>query len=147
MMKKRMKRIYSFLRYNSNKRLFINILLLSGFLRMSILLIPMKILMKYMGTLNEESKQEESEEAYQQAALISYAVDRVCKKTPWESKCLVRALAIQHFLKKKKISSTIYLGVGKDSADMIAHAWLRTGKFYISGGCGEGYALVAKFSS
>ena len=43
------------------------------------------------------------------------------------------------------IHSTLYLGVGKDEGKMIAHAWLRCGQMYVTGGNGSSYAMVAKF--
>ena len=30
---------------------------------------------------------------------------------------------------------------------MIAHAWLRCGQIYVTGGDGQGYAVVAKFKA
>lgn len=145
MMLKRMKIVSSFLRYNPNKRLFIKVLLLSGIYRICILTVPMKRLKTFMGTLNEESDQEETAERYRQVAKISNAVMRVCGHTPWKSKCFVRALTAQYLLKKKRIPSTLYLGVGVDGNDMKAHAWIRSGKCYLTGGSGEGYTVVAKF--
>jgi len=100
-----------------------------------------------MGVLNEESAQEESMEKYKEASKVSHTVNSVCGQTPWESKCLVRALTAQHLLKKKKIPSTLYLGVGKKGDAMIAHAWLRSGRYYLAGGSGDGYVQVAKFRS
>ena len=134
-----------FLRYNSNKCLYIEVLFLSAFFRLCILTVPKTTLQKFMGKLNEESAQEESPDRYWQASKVSYTVNRVCEHTPWKSKCLVRALTVQHLLKMKKIPSTVYLGVGKKGDDMIAHAWLRSGRYYLTGGCGYGYAVVAKF--
>lgn len=141
----RLSKVLAFFHYNHHKIIYFKSLVLSFFYRMMILIFPMKTLMKFMGALNEESKSEESEESYKQATLITIIVNKVCRLTPWQSKCLVRALTIRHFLKQRSISSTLYLGVGKDDSNMIAHAWLRSGDYYISGGNGEGYALVAKF--
>ena len=144
---RRMKRIYSFIRYNSKKWLSIRVLFLSAYYRLWILTVPMNIIKKFMGVLNEESAQEESMEKYKEASKVSHTVNSVCGQTPWESKCLVRALTAQHLLKKKKIPSTLYLGVGKKGDAMIAHAWLRSGRYYLAGGSGDGYVQVAKFRS
>ena len=38
-------------------------------------------------------------------------------------------------------------GVNKLNNEMKAHAWIRCGKMYITGGNGAGYATVAKFSN
>lgn len=68
---------------------------------------------------------------------------KVCDKTPWESKCLVRALAAQRLLCRRGLSSTLYLGCGMEEGKMVAHAWLRFGEMYVTGGDGGGYTTVA----
>ena len=37
------------------------------------------------------------------------------------------------------------MGVGLEDGKMIAHAWLRCGLLYVTGGTGQGYSTVAKF--
>ena len=46
---------------------------------------------------------------------------------------------------KRGVNTTLYLGVGKEDGNMVAHAWLRCGQLYVTGGNGNGYAMVAKF--
>ena len=48
-------------------------------------------------------------------------------------------------LKRNTPSTTIYLGVNKLNNEMKAHAWIRCGKMYITGGNGAGYATVTIF--
>lgn len=84
-------------------------------------------------------------EGYRQAARIAQIVGKVCDKTPWESKCLVRALAAQRLLCRRGLSSTLYLGCGMEEGKMVAHAWLRFGEMYVTGGDGGGYTTVARF--
>ena len=56
------------------------------------------------------------------------------KYTFWESQCLVKAIAAMKMLERRNIESTLYLGTARDeSGKMIAHAWLRSGPFYITG--------------
>ena len=78
---------------------------------------------------------------------IRRIVTTISRYTPWESLCLVQALTVQRMLKKRNISTTIYLGVNKNNNEMKAHAWIRCGRMYITGGNGSGYATVAKFSN
>lgn len=94
---------------------------------------------------NEESAGTASREGYRQAARIARIVGKVCDKTPWESKCLVRALAAQRLLYRQGLSSTLYLGCGMEEGKMVAHAWLRFGEMYVTGGDGGGYTTVARF--
>ncbi|WP_455718315.1 lasso peptide biosynthesis B2 protein [Anaerosporobacter sp.] len=140
-----MKRLGLFMKYNKNKMLFFRVLILSAFYRMCILIIPERYLRLFMGKLNCASEDEESEDVYRKAIQISHAVNRVCSKTPWKSQCLVRALTAQRLLIKYKIHSTLYLGVGKEEGKMVAHAWLRCGKYYLTGGTGKEYVQVAMF--
>ena len=76
---------------------------------------------------------------------IAQIVGKVCDKTPWESKCLVRALAAQRLLCRRGLSSTLYLGCGMEEGKMVAHAWRRFGEMYVTGGDGGGYTTVARF--
>jgi hypothetical protein len=79
---------------------------------------------------------------------IHDAIQITSKHTFWESKCLVRAIAALKMLERRQIESTLYLGTGRDeSGEMIAHAWLRNGTYYITGAEGmERFAVVGKFA-
>lgn len=117
----------------------------SAVFRLQILLIKPKYLKKHWGEEGKESQEEEAHEIYVYAASVSRIVNRICTKTSWESKCLVRALTAQKLLKRKKIHSTMYLGCRLEEGKMVAHAWLRVGKMYVTGGNGADYAIVDKF--
>ena len=84
-------------------------------------------------------------DTYRYAKKVGYCVNQICEKTSWESKCLVRALTAQTLLKKKGIHTTMYLGCKMEDGKMVAHAWIRCGKMYVTGGNGDGYAVVDKF--
>lgn len=117
----------------------------SAVFRLQILLIKPKHLKKHWGEEGKESPEEETHEIYKYAASVSRIVNRICTKTSWESKCLVRALTAQKLLKRKKIHSTMYLGCRLEEGKMVAHAWLRVGKMYVTGGNGADYAVVDRF--
>lgn len=78
---------------------------------------------------------------------IRKAVEAVCKRTPWESKCLVRALTAKKMLNRRGYFCTLYMGVAMDTAGvMVAHAWLRCGNVYVTGGNGgKRYTVTAIF--
>jgi len=149
------KKIQSFLSFRlRDKCLLLRVFLLTGIIRMIILTIPFRKMKKYMGNLNKESDSEAAKEEYDVSRRISWAIKTIVKYTPWESKCLVQALTAQYLLCRKGIQSTLYLGVGKEKCisegqkeelNMIAHSWIRCGKLYVTGGNGEGFAVVAKF--
>lgn len=78
---------------------------------------------------------------------ISSAIHLMSRFTFWESECLVKAMAGMKMLEKRGIESTLYLGTAKDQTGLVAHAWLRSGSFYISGSDGmERFTVVAKFA-
>ena len=79
---------------------------------------------------------------------ISQAIHIMSRYTFWESQCLVKAIAAMKMLEKRKIESTLYLGTGKDEQGAFAaHAWLRSGPYYISGSEGmEKFTVVSKFA-
>lgn len=113
--------------------------------RMQLLLCPTERLHRNWGTRDLESAWAEPVETYRQAAAVSRIVNRVCDRTPWQSKCLVRALAAQRLLYRRGIPTTLYMGCGVEEGKMVAHAWLRCGKIYVTGGDGSGYTTVARF--
>jgi len=137
--------VVDFICYNKEKWLTFEVWFWAAIYRWLILIVPAKKMKKYYGIMGEESLQVESKQNYDKAWKISFHINRVSEHTPWESKCLVRALTAQKLLKKQKISSTLYLGVKKEGEKMVAHSWIRTGKFYLTGGDGKEYAIVAKF--
>jgi len=79
---------------------------------------------------------------------IVKAIRRGCRYLPFECKCLVRAIASKAMLRLRDIKSTVYLGVAKNEEDkLIAHAWVRVGKMYVTGGNGENnYKIISTFA-
>ncbi len=79
---------------------------------------------------------------------ISSAIHIMSGYTFWESQCLVKAIAGMKMLEKRGIESTLYLGTTKDENGLlIAHAWLRSGPYFVSGSEGMGkFTVVAKFA-
>lgn len=79
---------------------------------------------------------------------ISNAIEIMSKYTFWDSKCLVRAIAGMKMLARRQIECTLYLGTAKDdSGNMIAHAWLQSGPYYVTGKEGmDKFTVVGKFA-
>ncbi|MDQ0217472.1 hypothetical protein J2S21_000561 [Peribacillus cavernae] len=79
---------------------------------------------------------------------ISQTIHIMSRYTFWESQCLVKAIAAMKMLEKRQIESTLYLGTAKDeTGELIAHAWLRSGPFYITGSEGmKKFTIVGKFA-
>lgn len=129
------------------KLLFVEAFFLTGLMRAKILKVPFNKLKEELGTYNTESVDDVVIDDYKKAKIVRDVVVTISKFTPWESLCLVQAMTVQRMLKKRGISTTIYLGVNKENQNMVAHAWIRCGKMFVTGGDGSGYATVAKFSN
>lgn len=134
-----------FLLKNKDKKMTLQVWLYSAWYRLLIKVCEPKKLRKYWGISGEESVEDVTRDEYLYANRVKTHVSVSCSHTPWESKCLVQAWTAMTLLKKKGIPTTMYLGVGKENEKMIAHAWIRCGRMYVTGGDGSGYAIVAKY--
>jgi hypothetical protein len=67
---------------------------------------------------------------------VGRAVRGAAIYTPWESACLVQALAAGRMLQRRRLAWTLYLGAARDQAqpqELLAHAWLRCGQQVLTG--------------
>ena len=103
-----------FLKNNDRKRRTLAIWYLTAFYRAQMLMIPSKKLQKNWGESGKESPETDLTVNYRYAYVVARDVSRIADHTPWESKCLVRALTARYLLHRKGIKTTLYLGVGKD---------------------------------
>ncbi len=141
--------LYNFIRYNPRRAMTLQALFLAGYYRFLLKFVPVKTLQPRFGQKGQETPLDVvlTLEQRQDAYWIQDRVERVANRTPWQSRCFVRALVAQRLLCARGLSSSLYLGVGKsDEGAMRAHAWVRCGPHYITGGDGTGYATVAKFA-
>ena len=101
-----------------------------------------------LGEQMEESSYDLNAANKETLANVSRAINIMSRYTIWESQCLVKAIAGMKMLEKRKIDSTLYLGTAKDeNGGLIAHAWLRSGPFYITGfEVMDRFTVVSKFS-
>lgn len=139
--------IISFIKDNGEKGITVKAYIYSFYYRMLIKFVPMSKIHAKLGIEKVESSVEETQEHQQIARLYAFHVNRITEHLPWEAKCFVRALTLKRLLSEKKISSTIYLGVKKENNKMVAHAWLRSGLLFLTGGTGNGYTVVGKYGN
>lgn len=101
-----------------------------------------------LGVEMEETSLEIDASQIEKLRHVAEAVNVVSLHTFWESKCLVRAIAAMKMLVRRNIESTLYLGTAKDEHDkLIAHAWLRSGPYYITGAAEKHlFTVVGKFA-
>ena len=132
-----MSRLRTFLRLPMREKLMLpEALVLSGYYRYLTLHRPFARISPKIGTLGCETP--ETEVRDEAVGQVSQAVSIICNRTPWESKCLVRALTAKKMLNRRKLPCTMYMGVTlQENGEMVAHAWLRCGRKYVSGGNGS----------
>lgn len=117
----------------TTKLLFIEAYLLLGWARI-LKSMPFSKVSPFLGEQMIETSFTYHESNLKVIRNISHAINVMSRYTIWESMCLVKAIAAMKMLEKRKIESTLYLGTGKDeTGKMIAHAWLRSGPFYLTG--------------
>lgn len=91
---------------------------------------------KYLGSRLSEHSDAYPEKDNDTIRLVRRVVLSVSKNTPWESKCMVQAVACLWILRRYGIKSNLYLGIKKDPEDaskLKAHAWLKIGEIPITG--------------
>jgi Transglutaminase-like superfamily len=96
--------------------------------------LPFKKVSPFLGSQMSETSFDINPNNIKIAKQISHAIHIMSKYTFWESQCLVKAIATMKMLELRHIDSTLYLGTAKNkNGEMIAHAWLRSGPFYLTG--------------
>jgi hypothetical protein len=111
--------------------------------------LPFSRIAPSLGSQMEETTLDNNKSNYEIVRFVSDAVHIVSQYVFWESKCLVKAIAGMKILQRRGVESTLYLGTAKDeSGKLIAHAWLRSGSFYVTGAEGmRKFTVVAKFAN
>ena len=122
-------------------------LLLSAVYRYRMLQKPFEKWCRTIGIKGSETRLESLTVEQKKVILrVMKCVDAACNHTSWESKCMVRALSAKKMLNRRGIPCTLFMGVRRDEkGEMIAHAWLRCGDIYVTGGNGNGYSVTGKY--
>lgn len=123
----------------------------SALVRLSVLIIPFKLIAFFLGKQNENCDKYTTNECKQVLAFrIGVTIRMVAQYAPWRVKCLEQAVLAKVILSLYRIPGIVYLGVclTEDSAEpLIAHAWLKVGKSIIVGGEGyERFRVISTFS-
>jgi hypothetical protein len=117
--------------------------------RVSVVLLPFPILTRRLGHHTAESPRDDDPEHHELLMRIRWALGAVSRRAPWRCMCLERSIAGKMFLRSRRVSNTLYLGVARDEQPgaIRAHAWLRSGTFSVTGGDGSAhYAIVSTFA-
>ncbi len=132
------------------RRLLVRAALMLGVMRLAIRL-PFRTVSRAVGLHRGETPESLTPEAVARAAAIGWAVRAAASYTPWESTCLMQALAATALLRRHRIDGTLYLGVARanDTPEGLnAHAWLRCGELVVTGAAERArYTPVASFAT
>ena len=133
-----MRRLVKFSRLARSERLFfVEAAICLAVARLGLLILPFRRIAPLLGKHMAESPQEYHPEYKEIAKQVACAVKTASRHLPWDSKCLVQAIASKAMLRRHRVPSTIYLGVAKDDGrQLYAHAWLRSGDVVVTGGQG-----------
>jgi hypothetical protein len=118
-----------------------------GFARFQVLTRPFKKIAKQLGAAGGPETDPTTDPVM--IRKVAWAIRTAAKFTPWKSNCLAQGLAAGRMLKRRGLPAVLFFGVAKDEAGkMIAHAWLRSGGFFVCGGDGsKRYAVTGVFYS
>ena len=116
--------------------------------RLVVWFVPFRSLATRLGEEMAESPAADTEAQRAAALPIGWAVRTLGRRLPWMSQCLVQAVAATWMLQHRRIPSTLYFGLAKDSDGKLqAHAWVRSGEKILTGAQGHhDYRVVATFA-
>ena len=117
--------------------------------RLAILLVRFPALSRRLGARMHESTQVDDDRRRPVLRRIRWAIGAVSRRAPWRCKCLEQAVAAKMMLRRRGLASTLYLGVAREESgpSVQAHAWLRCGSYYVTGGEERArYAVVSTFA-
>lgn len=105
-------------------------------------------LSRCLGVRMHESTHDDEEADRAVLHRVRWAIGAVSRRAPWRCMCLEQSVAAKMMLRRRGIASTLYLGVARDSGESIqAHAWLRSGSAYVTGGETRSlYTIVSTFA-
>jgi hypothetical protein len=97
--------------------------------------------------MSAESPTSMTEEERPVAQRVSWAVQAVERRSPLDFVCLPQAMAAKWMLRRRRLQSTLYLGLRPgEKAGLAAHAWLRVGDKILTGRAEAlGHQVIATF--
>lgn len=114
--------------------LFIRTTAVMLYFHMLIAVVPRRFVLRRVGEFGVQMPEDISEMDITRVTQVAKAIRRSIKVIPWKVTCFVRAVAGKYMLKQMGITSTLYIGVGKDEVQKLtAHAWLRCGRIIVTG--------------
>ena len=125
-----------------------------AFARVVTLLLPMRRFAWLLGTQGNASPSEIDAVQLSNAAQIGRTIESVARRMPFRAVCLEQAISARLMLNRRRIASTLYLGLLRDREERsargtrdAAHAWVRVGSLHVVGGQDvSDFIVVSSFS-
>ena len=139
----------SFRRHSWTDRvLFVEAVCCLGAARLVVVLLPFRVFSRYLGAAMAESPEDGHSSSLAVLRRVAWSIAAASRRAPWRCLCLEQGIAGKMMLRVRGVPNTLYLGVARgNGAGMTAHAWLRSGAVYLTGGAGHTqYTIVSKFA-
>ncbi|MEM7116770.1 MAG: lasso peptide biosynthesis B2 protein [Chloroflexota bacterium] len=143
------RRLHSFWRLPwARKVLLVQSGLLLLLAKLLVQFVPFRWLAPRLGRLNAANDKEPSQQQMHEIRQIQWAIRLWGKRLPWFTTCLTEAMTAKFLLSRRQIETSLFLGAAFNAERSLdAHAWLRCGSVYVTGGAGEkAYGVLASFS-
>ena len=144
-----MKALNQWLRISwADRWLLVEAITFLSLVRLAIKLVPFSRLAPYLGEPVSMPDIELSQTTEALVKRIAWAINIMAKYIPWTPSCLEKSMAAKRILRRRKIPSTLYLGVAKSNPNEFdAHAWLQSGTVIVTGEVDhERYITLISFS-
>lgn len=142
------KNLHRFSRYSfKDKSLLIEATVLLTIAKTAVTFLPFRWIAPHLGQSMAETPLSDHSGHNRIEDRISWAIQTMSRYLPWECKCLVQAVCGKLMLRRRRLISTLYLGVAKDeNGSLSAHAWLRCGHRILTGDSGaEQFKIISSF--
>ncbi len=126
------------------KKLLLEALLFSIYVRLWLMLFPFKWIEKKLGS--KEPVIYETTNIQEKLLLtIKKSIKRIANHTWWRNQCIEQSLTALLMLKKRKINYVISFGATTKNSQLKAHVWIRSGSFFIVDKGTDNYALIIEY--
>jgi hypothetical protein len=120
-----------------------------GLARVAVLTLSFKRIAPYLGARMALAREELPDQWAEEARRVGWAIRAAAPHTPWKSNCLAQGIAGKVMLRRRRIPSTLYLGMAKGqmtAEPLVGHAWLRCAARVITGPAGhKRFTVIATF--
>jgi hypothetical protein len=132
----------------ADKCLLLEATVLLALARLAVLVLPFRWVARVLGKQEAQTPEDADSAKTVKIRRIGAQVLKASRNVPWTSKCLDQAIAAKVMLSHRGIAATVYFGVRNDEqGDLAAHAWLRSGAVYVTGGVSrDRYTVINTFA-